>query len=339
MDIKPLDTRELNRRTGHPSQLYGVRRVALLEGGGKGTGVFEAETAAGLSFDALPDAGMDIGRLRYKGVNLSYISKNGYDSPARILPFEMEFLHTFPAGMLFTCGLRNAGPPSRDGDEYHPQHGRYHSIPAEYVSARIEGDEAVLRGTVRESALFGPCLQLERVIRAPLYGSEISIEDTVVNLTPAPEEIMLLYHFNFGYPMLSEDARLIFPENRATKARTDFAREGLDRVCGFDPPSDGEEERVYFHEFRESGALLKTPAVKLENEKLGIGAELSWDSDTLPLLIHWRSMASGDYALGLEPSNSYIMGRAAERENGTLRTLGAFEQRVFKTRLRFYDIR
>jgi hypothetical protein len=36
-------------------------------------------------------------------------------------------------------------------------------------------------------------------------------------------------------------------------------------------------------------------------------------------------MASGDYVLGLEPSNTYIMGRHDERENGTLPVLKAFE--------------
>ena len=38
-----------------------------------------------------------------------------------------------------------------------------------------------------------------------------------------------------------------------------------------------------------------------------------------------RSMASGDYVLGLEPTNCYIMGRHDERENGTLPVLKAFE--------------
>lgn len=36
-------------------------------------------------------------------------------------------------------------------------------------------------------------------------------------------------------------------------------------------------------------------------------------------------MASGDYVLGLEPTNCYIMGRSEERKNGTLPVLKAFE--------------
>ena len=51
---------------------------------------------------------------------------------------------------------------------------------------------------------------------------------------------------------------------------------------------------------------------------------MTW-SENLPILVQWRSMASGDYALGLEPTNCYIMGRHAERENGTLPVLKPFE--------------
>jgi len=42
-------------------------------------------------------------------------------------------------------------------------------------------------------------------------------------------------------------------------------------------------------------------------------------------------MRSGDYALGLEPANNYVMGRVEERKNGTLQVLEAFT--TVKTRL------
>ena len=49
-------------------------------------------------------------------------------------------------------------------------------------------------------------------------------------------------------------------------------------------------------------------------------------------------MRSGEYVLGIEPSNSYIMGRAAERENGTIGHLAPFESRRMEVRLRFYPL-
>ena len=90
----------------HPQQMYTVRRMTVAEGKAKGTDIIEVSTAGGLQVDILPDAGLDIGQVRYKGSNVTFISKNGYDSPAAIDPYELEFLNTFPGGLLYTCGLR-----------------------------------------------------------------------------------------------------------------------------------------------------------------------------------------------------------------------------------------
>ena len=304
---------------GNPGQLVTLRKVTVSEGRAKGTEIIEVKTAGGLELDILPDAGLDIGQCRYKGVNMSWMSKNGYDSPARISPYETEFVNTFPGGLLYTCGLRSAGPANRDNGEWHPLHGRYHSLQAEQLCAEIVDDEIVVRGTIRETALFGHVLEVKRTIRIPVFGTSVTVQDTVTNQTPRDEEIMQIYHCNFGYPLLSEKARLHLPEGRETIPRTDFAKTGLGRECTFDKPIPGEEERVFFQKMKEEFSA------RLENPELGVNMTISWSGDTLPILSQWRSMASGDYVLGLEPTNCYIMGRHDERENGTLPVLKAWE--------------
>lgn len=309
----------------HPSQLYTVRRITVSEGKAKGTDIIEVMTAGGLQADILPDAGLDIGQVRYKGVNMTFISKNGYDSPAAIDPYESEFLHTFPGGLLYTCGLRTTGGPHRDGDEWQTQHGRYHSLPAEPVAVYEEDGCIVIRGTVRETALFGHCLELKRTIRIPIMGAEIAVSDEITNLGFDDEEYALLYHCNFGYPLISPDARLELPQVRKTTPRTAFAATGLGRETTFDAPTPGEEERVFFHENMERRAAIVS-------EILHTRVDMTW-SASLPILAHWRSMASGDYVCALEPTNCYIMGRKAERENGTLPVLGSFK--TVKTEVAF----
>ena len=316
---------------GNPSQLVSVRRVNLAEGKAKGTEIIEARTAGGLELEILPDTGLDIGQCRFRGINMSWMSKNGYDSPAVISSHETEFIHTFPGGLLYTCGLRSAGPANRDGDEWHPLHGRYHSLAAEQVCAEIEGEEIIVRGTIRETALFGHVLEVRRKIRIPAYGSAVTVEDIVSNQTAQDEEYMQIYHCNFGYPLLSENARLILPEDRETVPRTPLAAEGLGRECVFDSPVPGEEERVFFQKMR------KEHRATLENRELGVSMTISWSGDTLPILSQWRSMASGDYVLGLEPANCYIMGRHDERENGTLPVLRAFETIRNEVRIEFKE--
>lgn len=301
----------------HPQQAYTLRRMTVDEGKARGAQVIEIATAGGLQLDLLPDSGLDIGQVRFKGVNMSWISKNGPDAPRCDIPYELEFLKYFPGGLLYTGGLRSAGPANRDGDEWHPLHGRYHGLSAEQVSARVEGDDIVVSGVVRETALFGHALELRREYRIPIFGAEIRLSDTLTNLAHQSEEYALLYHCNFGWPLVSEEAHVELPERRRTTPRTSFAKTGLGQEHTFTKPVPGEEERVFFHEDMEHVASIVNPAI-------GTRMTITW-SDTLPILSHWRSMASGDYVCGLEPSNTYIMGRASERGNGTLPVLAPFE--------------
>jgi len=310
----------------HPQQMYTLRRVRVNEGKAKGTDIIEVTTGGGLQMDILPDAGLDIGQVRYKGTNVTFISKNGYDSPAAIDPYELEFLNTFPGGMLYTCGLRSTGGAHRDGEEWQPLHGRYHSLMAENVCADVEDNTILIKGTMRETALFGHNLVLKRTIQIPVFGAEVTVRDELTNLAHQSEEYALLYHCNFGYPLVSEKAYVELPEKRKTSPRTPFAATGLGRETTFDAPTPGEEERVFFHENMAHKAALV-------NESEHIRMDLSW-SDSLPILAHWRSMASGDYVCGLEPTNCYIMGRKAERENGTLPVLKPFE--TVKTEVIFH---
>ncbi|MBE5801616.1 MAG: DUF4432 family protein [Clostridiales bacterium] len=310
----------------HPQQLYTLRRVSISEGKAKNTSIIEVCTAGGLQLDILPDAGLDIGQVRYKGVNVAFISKNGYDSPSAISPYETEFLKTFPGGMLYTCGLRSTGGAHRDGDEWHPLHGRYHSLMAEQVCAEVVDDAILIKGTMRETALFGHNLQLRRTIRIPVMGAAVTVSDELTNLAHTPEEYALLYHCNFGWPLVSEEARVELPENRKTSPRTPFAATGIGRETTFDRPTPGEEERVFFHEDMEH-------RVALVNESMHTRMTMTW-SDTLPIMAHWRSMASGDYVCGLEPTNCYIKGRKDERENGTLPVIAPFE--TVKTQVTFH---
>ena len=316
---------------GHPGQMVTLRRVSMAEGKAKGTEMIEVKTAGGLELDVLPDAGLDIGQCRYRGVNMSWMSKNGYDSPTVTVPYENEFVNTFPGGLLYTCGLRSAGPANRDGEEWHPLHGRYHSLAAEQVCAELVDDEIIIRGVIRETALFGHLLENRRTIRIPAFGTSVTVEDEITNLTSRDEEFMQIYHCNFGYPLLSEKARLVLPDERETIPRTEFAKTGLARACEFDAPIPGEEERVFFQIMKEDYRA------ELFNPALGIRMTMKWSGDKLPILSQWRSMASGDYALGLEPTNCYIMGRHEERKNGTLPVLKAFETEKHNVTISFEE--
>lgn len=315
---------------GNEAQLYGVRRVILDEGNAKGIAIYQVTTAGGLELDILPDTGLDIGRVKFKGVNMNYMSKNGYDSPVRFLPVSGNFDRYFPGGMLFTCGLLSAGPENTDTDgNFHPLHGRYHGNSAFNLCASVEDGNIHVSGEVRETAQGKHNFSVRRKYTIPTWGSEILLEDEITNLTPSTVEFMMLYHMNFGYPMLSEKSEVLFPEKRKVTPRTKYAEEKLSEHCEISAPIDDEEECVYFHEMDDDAM------VTLRNSELGIDAEVSWSLDTLPILAQWKNMKTGDYVLGLEPSNCYIMGLERERREGKLRVIAPFGKVKHFVRLKF----
>ncbi|MCL2187290.1 MAG: aldose 1-epimerase family protein [Defluviitaleaceae bacterium] len=295
-------------RYNNPAALYGARRVTVAHGAGKGQGLLEVKTAAGLRATFLEDKCLDILDLEYKGVNLGFLSKNGLVNQNH--PEANTFTQYWQGGFLSTCGLRNVGAPCTVDGEFFPLHGRIGLTPAEPINISTTGETIVITGTMRESALFGHCLEMTRIVTISTHGAEMEIRDTVRNLTPEETPIFLLYHINFGYPFLNENLRTVFPKGTVC-GRTEEAQARVNDHAKMTAPIDGEPEYVFFHT-----PESPRPTVLLENKVLGISAEISYDAAQLPVLAQWKCMRAGDYALGIEPSTSHIRGREEELANG-----------------------
>ena len=303
MKVLGYSREDLLRRC-NPSVLYGARRMRLEQG----QGLVEVKTAAGLRFTLLEDKCLDILELEYKGNNLGFLSKNGLVNENN--PETDSFTRYWQGGFLSTCGLRNMGPACSIDGEFFPLHGRIGTMPAEPVNVCVNEELISISGIVRESAMFGHCLELHRNIEVPSDGAVLTVKDVLYNLTPEPEHIFMLYHINFGFPFLSEALSAKFPEGEV-RGRTPEAQSVIDSHTVFSAPIDGESEHVFFHIPKE-----ERPKVTLTNKQLGISAEISYSAKQLPVLAQWKCMKSGDYALGIEPSTNFIHGRDKELEKG-----------------------
>ena len=98
---------QLLKYLGNIDQIAGVREYQLLRGRGEQIQVAEFYNAAGLRFTVIPDRCMDLFDLSYKGVNLSFQSKNGLVAPQANSAAKGEFTEQWSGGMLVTCGLDN----------------------------------------------------------------------------------------------------------------------------------------------------------------------------------------------------------------------------------------
>ena len=316
---------EFLRYTGNFANFAGITPLTLDGGSARGGRALLLRTGGGLEATILPDRCLDLLSLRYRGVNLSQMAKNGLTSPASGVPVPGAFDAAVEGGMLFTAGLLNIGPESTDEGRYHAPHGRIGLAAAEQLTAEgeWEGDEYLfrIRGVMRESRLFGENLTLTRTWTTRLGSNRLELCDRVENLSPEAVDWCLLYHCNLGFPFLSPELKLIFPQNTVTP-RTPEAAAGLAEAEVVTAPQDGFFEHVFIRAMTADADGKVT--VRAENPALGVGLALAYEQEHLPCFLQWKSMRSGDYALGLEPATSLLRGRAGERAAGALPRLAPF---------------
>ncbi len=325
---------DLAKRTGCMDQFGGIRLVELLEGPGRGVRVAELRTGSGLELSILLDRCMDPSNGSFRGVPLCWRSQTGDVYPAFYEPEGLAWLRTFFGGVLATCGLTTAGAPSTDEDEPLGLHGRIGAARAENVSIQQgwRGDDYVMsvEGEMREAIVFGPNLVLRRKLSAKLGSSSVLIEDTVENRGHYTEPLMLLYHFNLGWPIVSENSALVAPI-RGTKPRDAVAAKGIDRWQSFEPPTHGYDEQCFYHDLV-AGADGRTFASIL-NRKLEVGVVLRFRPSELPCFTQWKMVNEGTYVCGLEPANCFVTGRANARAAGELQFIEGGETRTSSVEL------
>jgi len=328
----PLTRRELLRRIGRLEQVAGIEPFVFDDGPARGVRAFRFRTGSGLSFDVVPDRGMDLGFAEHRGTPLAWLSPNGVVAPSF---HEAEgWLRSFPGGLLVTCGLRNVGPSGeREGEEL-GLHGRASNISASRVSYDTFWDDVgcILegRGQIRESSVFGPNLILRRRISARVGESRVWIEDEVENEGFEPEPLMVLYHINLGWPLLDETSRLVGPgrTGESPEPRDEVARGGLEAWNRFAPPTPGFRERVFYH--RPAARIDGMAEARVENPALGLAFSVRFYPEELPEFVQWVMTGEGTYVLGLEPATCRVGGPAADETAGRVIRLEPGEIRLHR---------
>lgn len=110
-----LDKAALLRHMGSVSQLGGLKRYTFAEGRAKGVEAVDVVTGTGFDFTVLPGRCMDLAWARYKGVPVSYMSKAEITDASYLEQQGMEWLRSFHAGMLTTCGFPMSAVRARMG--------------------------------------------------------------------------------------------------------------------------------------------------------------------------------------------------------------------------------
>lgn len=309
-------------------QLASATASTVQDGRAAGCHALDLRVAGGIDIRILPDRGFDIGQAWFRGIPLAWISPVGESAPLTS-PTGMAWLDAFGGGLVTTCGLRNVGAPS----EGHGLHGRFSHLRASDVSVDrdTEGGEILVTGraAIDEVDAEGAHLRVERTIRTRTSRGLVELTDVTTNLGSAPEPAPILYHVNLGAPLLDEGAILEI-DSLEVLARDPDAERGLGSWMAPGPSQEGAVEMVFEHRVRGSSGWGRAA---LHNPSMGLALVLRWSQAGLPRFHQWLHLRPSVYVLGLEPSNCSVLGRAADREAGTLPLLEPGERRVTEVRI------
>ncbi len=330
MTTTNLNKRQMLKYVGDFSQLFGIKEYTLVGGKADGVRAFDVNNGSGLVFTILADRCLDIAGLSFKGYNCSYISKTGIVAPQYYDQNGIGFLRSFHSGFFTTCGLRNVGGPCEENGESFGLHGRISNTPAEEICASTEWIDDVpvltISGKIREARVFGENLRLGRKIICKYGENKITIQNTVENLGFNREPLMLLFHFNLGYPLLDKDSLLVTPTLKL-KPKDQEAAKGEASYNQCQQPTPGFAEQVFYHDLASDNDGETRAA--LINKKLEIGVALSFNKNQLFNFTQWKQMGEGEYVMGMEPCNCFVGGRLDPENKKNIQYLEPGEIRNF----------
>jgi galactose mutarotase-like enzyme len=320
---------ELTGGTGNLG--YEYRRL----GKGQSAGVDQVTLRCGAKkIEVLPTRGMGIWRAENAGIRF------GWDSPIAGPVHPMWFPISEHSGlgwldgfdeMMVRCGLESNGAPEFDDDGKlrFPLHGRIANLPASSVEVDIDDSAGriTLRGTVNENRFHFKRLQLQTEIALEMDSDEISITDRVTNLSDRPTSVQMLYHNNFGSPILEAGSQLFAPIKKLVP-RNAHAAAGLDDWNQFGPPDPGYAEQVYFMEL--AADSNHDSIVLLANSDRSKGVSIRYDAINLPCFSVWKNTVgeSDGYVCGLEPATNFPNPKSFEESHGRVIRLGPGEMRT-----------
>lgn len=310
-----MDRNKLLRYVGDISQVFSAKEYRMSGGMKDNMRACDVNNGSGLLFTVLPERCMDLANLSYQGVNFSFITKRTQAHPAY---FEGNdgWVKLFQGGMLTTCGLRQVGSPCEVGGEHFGMHGTASTLPAERFSADVDDQTITLKGDMHDAYLYAHNLVLTRQIKAKYQENTVYITDTLENRGHTPQGIMMLYHFNIGYPLLSEHTR--FYTNAAYMRAYDATSEKYaQQRQEFHKPGEEEENQAFYY----LADSQKECVAFAYNHMLDMGLAIKSNPVELPNLVNWKSQIPGDYAMGIEPCNCWIEGRKNQMEKYGLKIL------------------
>ena len=291
--------------------------------GGAREGVLLVELVAGdTRVTVLPDRGLGIWKIVSRGFELGWQSPvQGPVHPRHVPlgePSGLGWLDGFDE-LVARCGLVSNGAPdfAANGRLLHGLHGRIANLPANDVEVVLDdvAGTVTLTGAVDETRFLFHDLRMHTQIVLHADQPRVAWTDRVENRSDRPTTMQMLYHVNFGPPLLGPGAELL--ADVVELAPRDAAAVGdVPTWNRYVAPQPGRGEQVHFMTLRPDAAGRATAVLVAADGSHA--ARFSWRAAELPCLTLWKNqggLADG-YVTGIEPGTNYPNPRSFEEKQG-----------------------
>jgi hypothetical protein len=316
-------------------QLGGIETSVLNDGNGRGVRVAWINTGSGLRFKLILDRGMDIAEAFFNEHSLTWLSHNSVAPPDPTTSSGMNWLRSFSGGLLNTCGLSHIGGPEKNRYGDFGLHDRINHCVAEIQSIKqpdvfIGDDEFSIMGRMKQSIVFGHHFELKRKISLKLGEPGFHIHDEVANQGNQSIPHMLLYHINFGWPLIDEGTLLNWNGKWNAREPDDFIFQEANDFKTCKVPIErhsGAGESVAFIDMDadENGKC----SYEVNNPKLPFRLQVNYNKHQLPCLTNWQHWGMNEYVTALEPGTNFPVGQSQAQKDGNLIFLEPGETRKY----------
>ncbi len=321
---------------------WSVRKYVLHGGKQEGVEVIEVNNGK-LRFTVVPTRGMSIQQVQMGDLRL------GWDSPVKGLVHPkyinqhtrqgLGWLEGFNEWMV-RCGLEFFGGPGTDefidntGKKAKMDltlHGKIGNTPASQVEVIVERQAPYrirILGRVDETCMHGPKLELSSEVSTVPGSNTFRISDKITNRSALEQEFGILYHANYGTPLMEKGSKFVAPARQVTPIN-EYPASDVTTYNLYRAPIPGFPEQVFC--LRLWADKNDRTKVMLRNAAADKAVSMAFSIKQLPFFTLWKNPVAYEdgYVTGLEPGTGFPRNRAIERRFGRVPKLAPHQSRLF----------
>ena len=312
---------------------FSISKRTLHGGKQEGSELIEVDNGK-MTFWVIPTRGMNVLRVKTGDITL------GWTSPIKevVNPAFMTLDARGGLGWLdgfnewlVRCGFEWSGHPGMDDGKLMTLHGRLGNTPASKVIVSVD-DQAPhrihIRGRVDEKVFKFADYEAWTEISTEPGSISLRISDTLTNRSDYEREFQVIYHGNFGPPLLEEGSEFVGAVKQVTPFNANAAKDIATWTTYLGPTRDFGEQVFNVIPFADDNGMT---TVMLHNKAASLGIRITYDVKELPYFTLWKNTDTlkEGYVTGLEPGTGFAYTRRIERRLGRVPKLAPGASRAF----------